>query len=83
MSADTEKRLNGLRRRRFDFDEHRLKENLLRLDAMKNQLDKINQLLHEYVSQVHPVRNPRAWDAISNGVKEDKVKRQDKSHLLN
>lgn len=67
MSTDIENHLNGLKRRRFDFEEQRFERNLLRLDAMKNQLDKINELLHEYVSQA----------------KEDKLKRQDKNYLLN
>jgi hypothetical protein len=67
MTGNIERRLSGIRKRRFEFNESGVDRNLLKLDELKSQLDKISVVFHEYVSKV----------------KEDKLKNQDSSRLLN
>ncbi len=67
MTSNIERHLRGIRKRRFEFNKASADNDLLKLDELKSQLDKISVVFHEYVSEV----------------KEDKLKKQDSSHLLN
>ena len=67
MTGNIERHLRGIRKKRFEFNEASVDNDHLKLDELKSQLDKISVVFHEYVSKV----------------KEDNLKKQDSSHLLN